>query len=290
MRAVTDDWYQRLHATGLLDVLAPYQPAIVGVHPLGMAPEGAPVEIVCRAVDLQAFARMLEQVYGETEGFALYGGRLEQEEAVFAEFTLDGLPLEVSAQREHLHRRLGAATLGISRALDQAGPVARARLSQAVAGGSDWLEAAEAQLGLGRTGLESLSNANPALVARVMGVPRPGPKVREYAVAITLGVAADLLIVAAGAARGSQEYTGLMLMLEAGVLGLVFGARLAVIAALAPLAAIGLLIFSSVAIGSETCSPDCAQQAADYLFVGVIVGSAAGVIGLLRDRYFPRTA
>src|SRR5581483_11546218 len=140
--------------------------------------------------------------------------------------------------------------------------------------------AAEAQLGLGRTGLESLSNANPALVARVMGVPRPGPKLREYAVAITLGVAADLLIVAAGAARGSQEYTGLMLMLEAGVLGLVFGARLAVIAALIPLAAIGLLILSSIAIGTETCSPDCAQQAADYLFVGVIVGSAAGVIGL----------
>ena len=287
---MTDDWYQRLHATGLLDVLAPYQPALVGVHPLGIAPEGAPVEIVCRAVDLQAFARVLEHTYGGREGFALYGGRLDQEEAVFAEVELDGLPLEISAQREHVHRRLGAATLGISRALDQAGPVARARLAQAVAEGGDWLETAERQLSLSRSGLESLANANPALVARVLGVPRPGPKLREYAVAITIAVAADLLIVAAGAARGSQEYTGLMFMLEAGVLGLVFGARLAVVSALIPLAAIGLLVLSSIAIGSETCSPDCAQQAADYLFVGVIVGSAAGVIGLLRDRYFPRAA
>jgi Domain of unknown function (DUF4269) len=287
---VTDDWYQRLHATGLLDVLAPYQPALVGVYPLGIAPDGAPVEIVCRAVDLQAFARVLENTYGDAEGFALYGGRLEQEQAVFAEFSLDGLPLEVSAQREHLHRRLGAATLGISRALEQAGPVARARLAQAVAGGSDWLEAAESQLSLSRSGLESLANANPALVARVMGVPRPGPKLREYTIAITVAVVADLLIVAAGATRGSQEYTGLMFMLEAGVLGLVFGARVAVTAALAPLAAIGLLILSSIVIGSETCSPDCSQQAADYLFVGVIVGSAAGVLGLLRDRYFPRPA
>jgi hypothetical protein len=287
---VNEDWYSRLHATGLLDVLAPYQPALVGVHPLGIAPEGAPVEIVCRAVDLQAFARVLEHTYGDREGFSLYGGRLDHEEAVFAEFELDGLPLEVSAQREHVHRRLGAATLGISRALEQAGPVARARLAQAVAGGADWLEAAETQLSLSRTGLESLSNANPALVARVMGVSRPGPKLREYAVAITVAVAADLLIVAAGAARGSQEYTGLMLMLEAGVLGLVFGARLALVSALIPLAAIGLLILSSIVVGTETCSPDCAQQAADYLFVGVIVGSAAGVIGLLRDRYFPRAA
>jgi hypothetical protein len=287
---VTDDWYPRLLATGLLDVLAPYQPALVGVHPLGIAPPGAPIEIVCRAVDMPAFARVLEATYGDREGFALYGGRLDEEEAVFAEFTLDGLPLEVSAQREHVHRRLGAATLGVSRALEQAGPVARARLAGAVADGADWLDAAADQLDLSRSALESLSTANSALVARVMGVPRPGPKLREYAIALSVGFAADVLIVTAGAARGSQSYTGLMFMLEAGVLGIVFGARLAVLAALAPLAAIGLLIGASIAVGSETCSPDCAQQAADYLFVAVIVASAAGVTGLLRDRYFPRAA
>jgi hypothetical protein len=96
--------------------------------------------------------------------------------------------------------------------------------------------------------------------------------------------------VLAGAARGSQSYTGLMFLLEAAVLGVIFGARLAVIATLTPLAAFALLIASSILVGSETCSPDCAQQAADYLYVAVIVGSAAGVTGLLRDRYFPRTA
>jgi hypothetical protein len=288
---VTDDWYTRLLATGLLDVLAPYQPAIVGAYPLGIAsPEGR-VEIVCRAADLSAFARVLQTTYGERdEDFAVYGGTLDAEEAVFAEFTLDGLPLEVSAQREHVHRRLGAATLGLSRALEQAGPVTKARLAAAVADGRDWLDAGTGHLDLSRSALESLSTANPVLVARVMGVPRPGPKIREYTTAILVGIAADILIVAAGAARGSQEYTGLMFMLEAGILGLVFGARLAVVATLTPLVAFGLLILSSIAVGSETCSPDCAQQAADYLFVGVLVASAAGVVGLLRDRYFPRTA
>jgi Domain of unknown function (DUF4269) len=287
---VTDDWYSRLLATGLLDVLAPYQPALVGVHPLGIAPEGAPVEIVCRATDLPAFARVLENTYGDREGFALYGGRLDEEPAVFAEFELDGLPLEVSAQREHLHRRLGAATLGISRVLEEAGPVTRARLAAAVAGGADWLDAATGQLNLGRSALESLSTANPVLVARVMGVPRPGPKVRDYALAVIVGIAADLLIVAAGTARGSQEYTGIMFLIEAAVLGAVFGARLAVTASLAPLVVFGLLVAASVTIGSESCSPDCSQQAADYLFVGLIVASAAGFTGLIRDRYFPRTA
>jgi uncharacterized protein DUF4269 len=287
---VTDDWYSRLLATGLLDVLAPYQPALVGVYPLGIAPEGAPVEIVCRAADLPAFARVLQSTYGDHEDFALYGGRLDGEAAVFAEFALDDLALEVSAQGEHVHRRLGAATLGISRALDEAGPVTRARLAAGVAGGSDWLDAATVQLNLSRSALESLSTANPVLVARVMGVPRPGPKAREYAIAITVGIVADLLIVSAGAARGSQDYTGIMFLIEAGILGVVFGARLAVLASLVPLIAIGLVIAASVAIGSETCSPDCAQQAVDYVFVAVIVGSAAGVTGLLRDRYFPRAA
>ena len=288
---MTDDWYPRLLATGLLDVLAPYQPAIVGSHPLGIAPPGARVEIVCRAADLSGFARVLENTYGGREQeFAVYGGTLDAEEAVFAEFTLDGIPLEVSAQREHVHRRLGAATLGLSRALEQAGPVTKARLAATVADGRDWLDAGTEQLDLSRSALESLSTANSALVARVMGVPRPGPKLREYTTAILVSIAADLLIVAAGAARGSQEYTGLMFMIQAGVLGLVFGARLAVVATLTPLVAFGLLVLSSIAVGNETCTPDCAQQAADYLYVAVLVASAAGILGLLRDRYFPRTA
>jgi hypothetical protein len=159
-----------------------------------------------------------------------------------------------------------------------------------VADGRDWLDAGTEQLDLSRSALESLSTADSALVARVMGVPRPGPKLREYTTAILVSIAADLLIVAAGAARGSQEYTGLMFMIQAGVLGLVFGARLGVIATLTPLTAFGLLILSSIAVGSETCTPDCAQQAADYLYVAVLVASAAGILGLLRDRYFPRTA
>ena len=82
---MTDDWYTRLLATGLLDVLAPYQPAIVGAYPLDMAPPEGRIEIVCRAADLAAFARVLRTTYGERdEDLAVYGGSLDAEEAVFA--------------------------------------------------------------------------------------------------------------------------------------------------------------------------------------------------------------
>jgi len=45
-----------------------------------------------------------------------------------------------------------------------------------------------------------------------------------------------------------------------------------------------------MAVGSESCVSDgCAFQFASYSFVALLVGSAAGVTGLLRDRYAPRT-
>jgi hypothetical protein len=287
---VTADWYQVLASAGVLDALAPYQPALVGAHPLGVAADDTPVEIVCRATDLPAFARVVERIYGGAEGFALHGGSLDGEEAVFAELTLEGLRLEIAAQPEHVHRHLGAATLGIDRVLAESPPAARRRLAASVAAGDDWLEAALGQFDLSRAALESLANANPALVARVMGIRRPGPDVREYVIAVALGVAAEVLIVAAGAARGSQEYTGLMLMVEAVVLGLLFGARLGLVSALAPLIGMGAVIASSITVGSESCTPDCGQQSVSYLFVGVLVAAAAGTAGVLRDRYFPRTA
>jgi hypothetical protein len=290
MGQVSEDWYQRLVDAGVLDVLAPYQPAIVGAHPLDIAATDTPVEIVCRATDLPAFARVVERTYGEADGFALHGGSLDGEEAVFAEFAVDGLPLEVAAQREHVHQRLGAATLGIDRVLAESPPAARRRLAAAVAAGDDWLDAAGDQLDLSRMALESLANANPALVARVMGIRRPGPEIRDYVIAVALGITAEVLIVAAGAARGSQEYTGLMLMVQAVVLGGLFGARLGMVAALAPLVGMGAVIASSITVGSETCSPDCGQQGASYLFVAVLVAAAAGTAGAIRDRYFPRTA
>jgi hypothetical protein len=287
---VSDDWYARLQATGLLDTLAPYSPVLVGSWPLGVATAGAAIEVVCRAVDLAAFARVVERSYGSAEGFALHPGSLGAEEAVFAEFTLDGLVLEVSAQREHEHRRLGAATLGISRVLEQEGQVSRDRLAARVAAGEDWLDAAITQTGLSRAALEALATANTAVARRVLGVPRPAPAVREYVLPLLVGSTSETLIVLATASSRSQDFTGTMFLLEAVVLGAVFGTRMGLVASLAPLALFGSVIGSSLVVGSESCGTDgCGYQIASYTFVAVLVATAAGVTGLLRDRYFPHS-
>ena len=285
---MTDDWYARLQASGLLDTLAPYAPVLVGPYPLGMAPPGSRIEIVCRATDLPAFARTLERTYGG-DGFALYPGRLSLEDAVFAEFDLDGLPLEVAAQSDHEHRKLGAATIGISRVLEMEGDVSRNRLAARVAGGEDWLEAAMHQTGLTRSALEALATANAAVARRVLGVRTPGPSVREYLLPLLVGFLSEFLIILATSSGYSQGFTGLMLLVQAIVLGAVFGARMGLIAALAPLLLFGTVIGSSFLVGNESCGSDgCSYQFASYTFVALLVGSGAGVSGLLRDRYFPR--
>jgi pimeloyl-ACP methyl ester carboxylesterase len=282
-------WYDRLAASGVLDALAPYQPTVVGAHPLGIAAPDTPLEIVCRAVDLPAFARTAERLFGAWDGFELHGGSLDGESAVFAEFRLGELNVQVAAQAEHVHRRLGAATLGLDRALREAAPGVRARLTGSVARGEDWLDSAIDQLGLSRVAVESLATANPTLVRQVMGRPQPPIPLREYVLPIVVGILAMGLIVVSALARGSTQYIGIMFLFEAVVLGAIWGARLGTVAALAPLVLIGVDIGGSIAVGTEHCSPDCASQGAEALFVALLVASAAGVTGLIRDRYFPRT-
>jgi Domain of unknown function (DUF4269) len=286
---VTADWYPRLQATGLLDTLAPYSPVLVGAHPLGIAVEGSRIEIVCRAVDLGAFARTLERTYGECEGFALHPGSLDAEEAVFAEFAIEGLPVELAGQREHVHRALGAATLGVARVIEEEGDVTRGRLAARVERGEDWLDAAMSQTGLSRVALEALATANTAVARRVLGVRQPAPSLREYVVPVTVGFVAETLILLATASTRSDDFVGAMLLLESIVLGAIFGARMGLLAALAPLVVFGAVVASSVAVGSETCGEQgCAYQFSSYTFVAVLVGSGALIAGLLRDRYFPR--
>src|SRR6476469_4921376 len=106
-------------------------------------------------------ARVVERAYGDAEGFVVHPVRLDQEDAVFADFELDGRPLEVAAQPDHVHQRLAAATIGISRMFDVQGDTSRDRLEAAVARGEDWLDAALLQTDLSRAAIEAFSTANP---------------------------------------------------------------------------------------------------------------------------------
>ena len=286
---MTDDWYARLQASGVLDTLAPYQPVLVGPYPLGMAPRRRARSRSSAGPPTCPRSRGCSSAPTTATGFALHPGSLDVQEAVFGEFTLDELPLEVAAQPDHEHRRLAAATLGIARVLEIEGQATRDRLAARIAAGEDWLEAAMQLTGLDRTALESLSTANASVARRVLGVHTPGPPLQSYVLPVLIGFTSEILIVIASAAGHSQDFTGLMLLLEAAVLGALFGTRMGLIASLAPLAVVGAVVATSLTVGSESCGEGgCSYQFASYVFIALLVGSAALVTGLIRDRYFPR--
>ena len=136
------------------------------------------------------------------------------------------------------------------------------------------------RLGLSRSALESLLDRQPG--ARRAGdgrAPAGAEAARVRDPRSLVGFAADVLIVAAGAARGSQEYTGAHADARGAVLGVLFGARLGVVAALAPLVARSALLILRASRSATRLRPRLRAAGGRLLFVAVLVGSAAGVAG-----------
>ena len=122
----------------------------------------------------------------------------------------------------------------------------------------------------------------------MLGVRRPAPPLRVYVVPVLIGFVSQVLIVLATTRRGTDgNFTGLMVLVEAVILGAVFGVRLGVVAALLPLVVVGVVAGGGVLLGSGA-SPDALYTLAGYVFVAVLVGGAAFMAGSIRDRYFPR--
>ena len=261
-------------------MLAPYQPALVGAHPLGIAPTGTPVEIVCRATDLPAFARVrrarlrrLARGSRSTAAASTARRRCSPSSRSTA-CRSRSLPSRSTSTAASERRRSAIDRVLARVATRRAGQAGRRRSPPATTGSRRRRRPVRPLAHGARVARERESGPRGPGHGRCR---RPGPDVREYVIAVALGVAAEVLIVAAGAARGSQEYTGLMLMLAG---------RRARRALRRPAGAAwrrwrrswpwAPLIASSITVGSESCSPDCGQQSVSYLFVAVLVAAAAG--------------
>ena len=157
--------------------------------------------------------------------------------------------------------------------------------------GEDWLEAALDSDRPDAGGARGAgSTANPAVVRARAGRPPPRCRCASTSLPVLLGFTSEVAD-RAGHRRPwlRPNCTGLMLMLQAAVLGAVFGARLGLVAALAPLVLIGVVVLpTSVPSAANRAAPTARSQLAQYVFVAVLVASAVGIAGLLRDRYFPR--
>ncbi len=59
-----------LRRAGLLRILEPFDPHVVGTLPLGVARPDSDIDIVCCAADLSAAVELVWKHFGEAESFA----------------------------------------------------------------------------------------------------------------------------------------------------------------------------------------------------------------------------
>jgi Na+/serine symporter len=103
---------------------------------------------------------------------------------------------------------------------------------------------------------------------------------RRFALPLICAFAAEgLLILVLSRASAAAAPASLLFLLEAGILGFVFGGGPGALAAIAPVAVFGV-------VDAATCSgSDCGSHVAIVLFLMLLLGFTAGMVGALRRRY-----
>jgi hypothetical protein len=96
---------------------------------------------------------------------------------------------------------------------------------------------------------------------------------------VCAAIAEGLLILLLAEAGGAAAPASLLLVLEAGILGFVFGPRPGIAGAVLPIVVLGVGVIATDA------SRDRASDFAVIVFVMLLLGFTAGMAGALRGRY-----
>jgi len=95
-----------IHRTGILDLLAPFDPHVVGTLPLGIALPDSDIDIVCHAQDPDAAAELIWTAFCSIDGFALYRWSARGRPLIAA-FEADGWPFEIFVSPEPVADQAG---------------------------------------------------------------------------------------------------------------------------------------------------------------------------------------
>jgi hypothetical protein len=83
-----------LRRAGLLRILEPFDPHVIGTLPLGVARPNSDIDIICCAADLSAAVELVWKHFGESESFAIYQWSAKGR-PVIATFEAYGWPFEI---------------------------------------------------------------------------------------------------------------------------------------------------------------------------------------------------
>jgi hypothetical protein len=90
----------------LFDLLAPFQPTLVGTFPLGLVVDGSDLDVACACDDLDAFEGAVRSALA---ALGVADARIERLPlpAVVAGFVVDGTPVEIFGQALAVERQAG---------------------------------------------------------------------------------------------------------------------------------------------------------------------------------------
>lgn len=141
-------WGEALRRTGVMDVLAPFDPHVAGTPPLGLDVAGSDIDILCHAPDAAVFAEHLWSAFGAEADFAIRQWTGD-DRPVIASFTAEGWPFEIFGSPRPVAEQAGWRHFLIEqRLLDQGGEPFRARIMALRHGGMKTEPAFAQALGL----------------------------------------------------------------------------------------------------------------------------------------------
>lgn len=90
--------YGLLREARLFDLLAPYDPLLVGTVPIDIAIASSDLDIICYASDLEEFCRFAQQHFSWRESFRLSKSIINMVPTILVYFMLAGFEVELFAQ------------------------------------------------------------------------------------------------------------------------------------------------------------------------------------------------
>jgi hypothetical protein len=95
----TPTYEDAIHRTGVLDLLARFDPHVIGTLPLGIALPESDIDIACHAPDPDAASELIWTTFSSADDFALYRWSARGRPLI-AKFEAEGWPFEVFVSPE----------------------------------------------------------------------------------------------------------------------------------------------------------------------------------------------
>lgn len=118
--------FNTLCAHRVLEVLASFDPVLVGTIPLGIDTATSDLDIICEVYDPAAFKRSITDAWSHAPGFSIHRNLTRGTRSTIARFALDHWPIEIFGQAVPVEAQFAFRHMVIEeRILTQHGPTFR---------------------------------------------------------------------------------------------------------------------------------------------------------------------